>query len=1238
MKNTYAYPSVMIKTADIISDFLSKEPSDVPCPDCKGQKTKDGNKCPTCQGTGMKLVSKRRPVENIGDIMQWSEILKVILPLPKYQKMISDLQNAASRAISGIVNVITRDEAKEVVEAIVKSAFPPETGLVYGGKLYGHIMDTNEWGKDTAEQTFQQVLRGNPAFWNREDARLAIEQIKAAALKAKNDYEVQAFQSVEHPEASVTRTEVGAKSKQEYENTYGVGMSSVFGRLYDQLVEAAKQAKIAEQGGAGGEMIMGQQGAPAGKVPQTAEEIEAAIIDAYVPIDHYDRVIENVWQAIDDADPYSGTKSDLQRFNIQKQIRRKVMDHRIDALKSRYPAHVKDLGLGEKFDGSGFLDFDYSRDMKRKLDIMRSLTNTALVERKAQQTRTNTMVVYKANIDDAKRILQSMSRTGPAHIRAIASSLMNFLNDNDAEDVYNSADFRKAVEELISVYNSQKTQRMLILDSVDSGGLAKPPAGHPNSPPVFNAGLSEFLSKNFVPLQKNENRKIVFISAHQLDFPGVEEPSKNIGGGVKYFDFSNYPVDAQEAEVLVRFYRSAYERKWRAQKKSAQETLSPDLSKSDYSKITKALLGKTIKQAQQMVKDGFDKVMDLEAGGIDGQKLYSEMIRSFNDSLVATSKTVGTTPSGTPMSAALAPVDDKKLKTFERYVRDPNTPKGWGAFVERQIGLGLQYRNAVMAEEYLRSKKQQIEKDNNERLRKKQPIDVQAIAEIDAALAMNSTEQETSLSSIPSFTILFGPGSSGKSYFAEAFAKLLEFQFYSANLSLATGGLKGDTEHLTEALLKNILRLSDAVVRIDELDKQLPTTAGGQHDPAGAAAVGLFLSNLEDSAEELSKRRVFVIATCNNPNLIVGQIKSRASMQEAESIQTEAGYTALLRDAAEFMTREGKVPLCSGTFGSPEEALKTARQLWSQLDHAQIAKGFVQGKSIATPRYIHREFVPKAFEAHNAWLYRKRTEEFLKNKPEEFRYYFPKSARQDPNTKEWVYTLPPNDGFEMNTENLYRAATMTQALNPSEKIRSSESYQQDELVIICGVGKLRKEVLQKKTAEEVRMKDETAQTPAPGAGVQDKTKTQPTQQQPPAEEKAPFNEMDVEELVPVFPPRETPPSAPAQPQQAQQPEENPAGKQKKDTGKKKSSTDYYYEFLRQAGIVKDESAQPEGAIEVEAKKKSARQPDVEKQPSQFSLGMFGKAMGPDGVPYDDVPPYFGDNVQVLPCKLTLYPG
>lgn len=1143
------------------------ETEEIPCTACvdeEGVPTGqfDGETCPYCNGTKTLPKKVKKPVETPSDLLKSeSLLLKVILPLPKYQKMTQDLQSLCKDSTAGIVNVVVRDENEEIVQAIVKSAFPPASGYVFKGKTFGYGMDASQWGEPSqksegAPGVLSELLSGGARHFDKNEIKIAIDQAKEMAKEIAEDsrrkLSADPNNSADDVEQRVLEIE---------KETLHSMLESTFG---DRFNPQAQEDPATD-------LMVGENG-------NNTDPIQK-LIDGYDYIEKLDEIIQRQEGRLAQMRPHGGDKKENDNFAIAQQMLRKNKKQRAILLESLSPSYDKEVGDGQQRDGSGFLDFEMEADVKKHFQIIKNLTNPYSFQQAGDAQGANPVELFAEEVSRCIPWLQKFARANYGKVQNAAIELANVLQEGDPQELFhNSRLLEEKYKNLIRLYAPTSRQRVMVINNVDTSSLVvKKPQ---TNTPVFNEKIAAMLRSNFCPTTKRKNRTMVFVSNTPVEVPGIK--------GVKTFDFNDYPVDTKEAEAILQFFIKGHQASIRM---SSEDMAKKGLSFSDSRRIASVLIGKSVKDVLQIMRDSFNRVFDVKTGEVDGRVLYRDVVRSSNEVVMGNSEL---TDSDNKSHAIFAkPTED--LMDIDEYIRDPNS--SWGMEVDKFIGESRKFRNLQMQEETLRVPLTQIESEIKSArselkvLKESNPEDPR-VAELTTFINEKSAEysplanqlqkiltaQKACFNAYHKFLIIYGPGSSGKSSFAEAFAREMDFQFYDANMALCKGKFVGDTEHATAQMLDRIFKMNRVIIRLDELSEQLPSNeAVNSTDSAGAGIVQQLLNKLQDNKDKLEERDIWLIGTTNNPGVIRGQIRGRANVLESEAFTNVEGYTKLLKEAVNFLVRRGKTGLLNtGDFINIEDMINETKSLWAGINHREIAQAIVQAGGKVPPRYFHNVWVPDAFDAHTRHLYFKKLKELFENDPQKYAEKFPVNTDMAGNP-----ILIKETGFEMTTENLVRAAQLTTTKALKGEV-GKESFSEDEQEVVNGIAQLSLMLSQQR--EGIK----TAQ-PQEEALQQD------------------YEAMEDEDLDPVFP--------------VQEPQEEAEEEESEDDGEnvRSSSSNYYLSALKKSGVIS----------KINKKAQSRQQAKGFKRPS-----MFGDAKDPNGVPYDEYGTCYGEIAAMLPCKFT----
>ncbi|QDT16777.1 AAA family ATPase [Alienimonas californiensis] len=120
----------------------------------------------------------------------------------------------------------------------------------------------------------------------------------------------------------------------------------------------------------------------------------------------------------------------------------------------------------------------------------------------------------------------------------------------------------------------------------------------------------------------------------------------------------------------------------------------------------------------------------------------------------------------------------------------------------------------------------------------------------------------------PKGVLLLGPPGSGKSAFAKALGSEVGRPTLSLDIGGLMGSLVGQSEENTRRALATVEAMSPCVLFIDEVEKALAGTSGGQQDSGvGTRMLGALLSWLADRP-----RGVFAVATSNDASRLPAEL------------------------------------------------------------------------------------------------------------------------------------------------------------------------------------------------------------------------------------------------------------------------------------------------------------------------------------------------------------------------------
>jgi hypothetical protein len=634
-------------------------------------------------------------------------------------------------------------------------------------------------------------------------------------------------------------------------------------------------------------------------------------------------------------------------------------------------------------------------------------------------------------------------------------------------------------------------------------------------------------------------------------------------------------------------------------KEEMEQTSGIKIGRADQERLVNIISqsGSTTKQAIQILENAFNKATDKENYVVDGSKIVRSIIDELNDRACKNATSGG-------QEGVMKTKSDNKLTTFDEFSMEDTK---WGAFLNKYYAKARDIKNLLHEVDYWRDQLSIAEAnkdrtDINEAQRNKYAktyeTAVRRIPVIEAAI-----DGEFYLTN--NLLVLYGVGSSGKSAFAEAVAKELGFSFYETNVSMAQEKWVGSTGDNTNRLLKTLSELTYSVVRLDELDTQLPSGQGESNNPAAAQQVGLLLNFINENEADFKRRRVFIVGTTNNPEKLREQFASRFTYQQAEQIRTPAGMKKIIERSVEqlkkrSMTADGKEICLMPNCGETAEANAYLTDLWSKIDHAQVAKVLTDRSvgEIPVPRSLNKEWISTLLDAHSNWKkFTERSKLFYSGDWANYEIIYSSDGMRLMNdgSGDKIYILPEESGYELNTENVVRSASFMQ-LNKNDKGQTLEgSFCNGAMVldhtlnagkqpVVVRVTNDNKVIVEHGNPKQLPvgwvMRESPPQAPK---DVGEDAETDSSQQASldPAQDE--FLEMQDDDLEPIFPPEQEPvdqqPFSSIPSVDGEGEEKSPAspadGATQPNSSKKKvkksvSSTDYYFNALKSQGFIKDE--------------------------------------------------------------------
>jgi hypothetical protein len=970
-----------------------------------------------------------RPVLNQEDLLdKFNFPLQArTLKLKKTQDIVRELQTAVNVSTCGVVNfVIGRD--KDNWEAILRAAFPPGSGVAYKG-FDGYEISASNWGNiEGCRNMLLQMILGNPTGIDRQTLdhyRRITTEMDAAPQEGSRPKPATPMAVLEPTKARAMFPPQGVP-----------GTEAV-------SLRPGGQAPAAPQGGGGGDPNVRLYE----NILNHIEQLQAGAEEALRRM----REIENRHDL--EKDPNDPDKiSQAKRYDDLKAYY--DMCQRYIALRrSELPAIPMPFG-GTTYDGTGFLDVT---DVKKLFGRLAALSdpkktieyhvaetgaarnapppNEAMVKRVYEKHRLDMVSAVKAiqkssspDVQQACKIVLDIIEKPLEQIRAVAPEA-----------------FDRAISSLCTKITGQN--RVLIVNNVDKSGLVDP--GHDESGPLrFLA--DDVILDNFAPRSRRNKKAIVFVSRRPMSFGfdgAVWVPKVQ----------TSMLVDEEEGMAIVSLFiekcREAVRKRMEDVKaRNARRARLPpgapvpkeleippefanlslavvNVDVSDIRRLAQMVEGKTQQAAYDFLYGVFSGIVDKKTGGIDGTMLSREARHKRNDEVRETSTFTDTAGKTFNLFRALARKEPKK--SMEDYIYSRRTD--WGKKVEELRNLVNLARSKSSEQRDLMARKHQIVMSGaapgSEGATEVHRINKE-IHDID--IVMRNLLQND----VKHFIILWGDPGCGKSVFAEVLAKMLGFDLVKCDVGQTRGGLVGQSEAFNKAMLDAIKRMSDVVIRIDEIDTQIAGREEEGRSTASAGQIGQFLEFFEEEQITLKERNIFIIATTNNPERVRGALVNRGDLHHVHLAYDQDTYMDFLDSAMNIIKSEQ--PL--GLMYDPEATTPQSHDLWDETmrfwdslrpDFPRMAQALVPTRM---PIRTLVNFIYKMFAMHHQWVESRARTRLWSEDREKYKKKYSGYSKRDRDDNVVGWDPPTMSGFPFTADNFCRAAQMTHAEDRGERL------------------------------------------------------------------------------------------------------------------------------------------------------------------------------------------------------------
>ena len=958
------------------------------------QRTGDREKWVDRNGTAVNLKSVdpvkkivNRPVLTEDDLKRSDPVLEKVFPLEKYRKIVDALRRAVKNSRAGIVNFIIGRET-ELADAILKYAFPPGSGVTYKG-VDGYSINTASWGNpDAARAKLSELINGR----KRPFDKATIKMIKSLVSSGK----IPGLAAIYDPRAA------GAAAVAAASGAIGGGTAATPGvRTRRPAGQPAQPA--------------GQPAAPAGQSPlanleQTLANIEAlnedlervrremALLDRYS--DEPRTWTEGSEQKKDDA-------PQRMKYRLLQNSEAVYLDT-ISTLERSLPFYRDWTGRAD-YDDSGFMKFKV--ESRALNDRLGALLNPAKVWAATQASPQMSQQTRRLSDDEMKKrsymrvvasvveMLQDLRKASIPEVVAEIDKVLNLLSAPYESIITSFAALKSAAIQMFTQMRQQ--QRVMILNNLDASALVQQARGIPGAQHGQQFIADDILSESYVSKRARAGRCVIAVSREQIAF-GFD--------GTLSVDLREFPVDDKEAEALIGYAKRIYRK--RVENKGG-DISRIRISQSDVRKLTMLLSGQQQAQALQLLDEAFDATFNGQEMSLDGHALVEAATKINNKVVKEGAKGDG------ERGGVRGCYYQKPQITMDDYIRDDKDD--WGTYVNAVVS---KIETASERQKYADNLRQELEEMKD---RAADPAELDAKQkEIDAVEAQVLKKMRQ----IDRFMILFGSPGCGKSAFPEAMAEKLGFDLLDVDLGQTRGSLVGQTETWSKALIESWKRMSNVVIRIDEMDGQVASSTQEAHESYNANVIKNLLSFFQTERETLIKRNVFVIGTTNNPDRIRQALVDRAVFMHVPEPFTPKAYEKVIRGLTTTMRKAYEGGLL---YDPAEKAL--GEDAWAQTD--AIMHGVIPPKgnnkqvqdiaAALVPTCMNfrklTEFFNKMFSAHQAYVDSVYKKNLFDNNRDEFKRQFPNSWWRDEDGDHFRPVMIM--GFPFTAENILKAAKKT---------------------------------------------------------------------------------------------------------------------------------------------------------------------------------------------------------------------
>jgi hypothetical protein len=807
-------------------------------------------------------------------------------------------------------------------------------------------------------------------------------------------------------------------------------------------------------------------GAPAGQnqidmILETIKTLNKGIDIAKTKLDQTDR-----WEEPKD-------------YKLWQQIIEKSYDAIRDA-QARLPKHADIWGQPE-YDGTGFMDFQSSNP--QMLSWLRNLYDTgplyklilshstAAQQRQAPGGRAaapaeadlpddQKLAAYNLNKQQIEGVLSKMGKYAPKDFLPEIENFKKFIGTRcDWRQVETSEQLRGVIRDRTQKFVEALKERdkILIFHNVDDSAMVAP------SQQALAFRMGSIWSNEFTTVQRRERRAMVLVSRKPITFDF---------DGVGRVDLTEHSVGDAESMVIMEHYT---DKVWKRNfELSGKDPSNVMIGSGDIKKLALILQDRTFKDASHFIEKTSKELASTNPDKIDGKELLK----------IATNLINAEQRNNRSGDTGRALFHSKVRMTMEQFIRDEESD--WGAFVNDTNSKAEIFSDYETYSTTLRSELDKAKKEG----------DTDKMEESMRGIEKAENESLQTMQSIPHFMILYGGAGCGKSAYPEVFAKKMGFEIFDANFGQARGGIVGQTETWSRDLMDSMLKMANAVIRLDEMDGQF--VAEGQQGKEGSwnqQVISDFLALIQNNMATFINRNVFIIGTTNNPHLLRKALVDRAELHLVPMPWNKKGYRKFLDQCVEI----SKADLPIGPISDPSNPNEYSKEhFWGSTQRLLDSMGD-EGKDLVADALVGKgmnfrkltQWLIQAYSYQKKYSLSRAMVNLFQGNREEFKKRFKSYWRQDGDQTVWLKT-PKIEGVPFTPANLAKAAKYTvirnaqgQVIDPSELTGDDE--EQRGLIYDWGFPKVEKELWNQDRAGELPLEYAAPQEQAIGSEVGDET-------------------------------------------------------------------------------------------------------------------------------------------------------